>query len=235
MAAPRLALFGCAAALSLSGCVSVAGLQDWHYERAAKSRAQDAWVACYDRAERKALGDDFEDGYREGFVAAATGVDCRVPPVAPPQYWSAKYQCCEGQAQVQNWFRGYEAGLLAAESRGLPAFNTVPVSPHAPVINRTGCGTCYAADPCQPGGCPADGCQPSEGLPGASQPSLPFDGATPLELGPDVVPSELPPPLESVRTFAPKHAMIGPVDRGAMMISYRSDNAQPPAASSEQP
>lgn len=148
MTSTRTNLFACALLVALNGCVGVAGLQDWQYERANKARASRAFYDTYDCDQRAALGADFEEGYRAGYVTVSTGKDCRVPPVAPQKYWAAKYQCCEGQQAVQDWFRGFECGLTAAQACGHPAFNDVPTSACPPVLNKTACGTCYAADPC---------------------------------------------------------------------------------------
>jgi hypothetical protein len=134
--------------LLTSGCGSMASLQDWNYKFTNKARARSAWHECYDLTARAKHGADFEAGFMAGFVDSSTGLDCRVPPVPPPKYWATKYQSCEGQTCIQNWFRGYQAGLASAESHGYPAFHQVPVSAQAPVLNRTACGTCYAPGPC---------------------------------------------------------------------------------------
>lgn len=131
-----------------SGCGSMASLQDWNYKFTNKARASSAWHECYDHAQRSQRGHDFEAGFKAGFVDSATGSDCRVPPVPPPKYWATKYQSCEGQTCTQNWFRGYQAGIVSAESHGYPDFHQVPVSAQAPILNRTACGTCYAPSPC---------------------------------------------------------------------------------------
>jgi hypothetical protein len=131
-----------------SGCVSMAGLQDLHYSTSNKYRACEAWKCSFTKEQRKVCSEDFEQGFKQGYYDTAMGKDCRLPPVAPPQYWSARYQSCSGQCEVQDWFRGYQNGIAAAQSSGCSGFNEVPVSPGAPVINKTGCGTCYSPDPC---------------------------------------------------------------------------------------
>ncbi len=151
MATPRLALLACACIATFSGCVSVATLQDWQYKRDNKTRASEAWFDNHTQEQRSCLGCDYEDGFKAGFFDAATGRDCRVPAVPPPKYWAAKYQCCDGQVCVQNWFKGYQVGMTAAEKCGYPSFNDVPISVGAPVLNKTACGKCYAGDPCSCG------------------------------------------------------------------------------------
>ncbi len=144
----RLAPIVLAAAVT-SGCVSTSALQDWNYHRVQKSRAAIAWHEEYDRDCRGSLGHDFEAGFKAGFVDASMGKNCDLPAVPPPKYWSASYQSCEAQECVQAWFRGYQAGQTAADERGLSNFHQVPVSPNAPVLNKTACGTCYARDACE--------------------------------------------------------------------------------------
>jgi hypothetical protein len=130
------------------GCVSVAGLQDLHFSCANKHRANEAWKCNFSRDQRKACSEDFEHGFKQGYYDTAMGKDCRLPPVAPPQYWSARYQSCSGQCAVQDWFKGYQHGITAAQAGACPSFSEVPVSPGAPVLNKTGCGVCYSPDHC---------------------------------------------------------------------------------------
>lgn len=146
--APRFAIAAFLLSITLSGCATSAGFQDWQYKHVNKKRASQAWRDCHSHEQRKCLSCDYEDGFKAGFFDTATGKDCKLPPVPPPKYWSVKYQCCEGQKHVQDWFRGYQCGIVAAEGKGFPNFSDVPTSPQAPVVNRTACGTCYSPDAC---------------------------------------------------------------------------------------
>lgn len=139
--------------LSSVGCVSVAGLQDMQYCVTNKTRAQLAWWTSADTMQRRALGSDYAHGYKTGFYDAATGRGCKLPAVPPPCYWSTKYQCCEGQATIQEWYRGYQCGVAAAQGKGYPSFHDVPVGPCAPVVNETGCQGCSSPDYCNSGNC----------------------------------------------------------------------------------
>ncbi len=147
--APRIALLLGAVCLPLSGCVSMAGLQDCQYRHTQRKRAAASWRQCHTLEQRACLSSHYEAGYKAGFFDTATGRDCRVPPVAPPKYWAARYQCCEGRTCVEDWFRGYQCGIAAAQSKGYPPFHEVPVSVDAPTTNKTACGMCYACDPCE--------------------------------------------------------------------------------------
>ena len=161
--APIRIVMACSLLLAC-GCVALPIGQDARYRYVNRKRACQAWKQCYSTEKRRCLGKDFEDGFKTGYFDTATGLDCRVPPVAPSKYWTAKYQNCEGQAAVQSWFRGYQNGIVAAQACALDQFNTVPVSPQAPVLNQTACGQCFAADPCEDCGCgPVSvGCNPCQ-------------------------------------------------------------------------
>lgn len=139
----------CLAIISISGCTLCADKQDCHYFASARMDARSAWRNCYSHEKRKCLSAHFERGFKKGFSDTRSGKDCRLPPVAPPRYWSTRYQCCEGQACVQDWFRGYQQGIAVAESQGQKFFNEIPVSPNAPVLNKTACGMCQSVDPCE--------------------------------------------------------------------------------------
>lgn len=132
-----------------TGCNCIATKQDWHYKFTNWRRAAAAWDCCYSAEAQKCLSCDFESGFKAGFVDTSVGKDCRVPPVPPPKYWAAKYQCPSGQCAVQDWFRGYQQGIIASQSKGYPSFNQVPVAPTAPVLNKTACGMCQSCDPCE--------------------------------------------------------------------------------------
>lgn len=174
-----------------TGCIGAAGLQDWNYNRVNRSRAATCWKSSFDREKRNELGRDFELGFKSGYFDLATGRDCRVPPVAPPKYWSANYQTCDAQACVQAWFRGYQSGVTAAQKCGLDSFNSVPVSACAPTVNCSGDGACYSADECSSADgecCPEPGVQFSPG---------------------DYVPGHA---LESTLSSVEPSMMIGPID-----------------------
>lgn len=148
----RVCLLGAFCSL-FSGCVSVAGLQDMHFSMCNKYRASESWKCSFSSEQRRNLTCDFESGFKRGYYDTAMNKDCRIPPIAPPKYWAARYQSCEGQSAVQDWFRGYQHGIAAAQSGSCPATAEVPVSPGAPVLNKTGCGACYSPDCCRSGNC----------------------------------------------------------------------------------
>ncbi|MFO0940321.1 MAG: hypothetical protein U0930_06085 [Pirellulales bacterium] len=145
-----------------SGCVTVAGLQDMHFSCSNKLRASDAWRCSFTSEQRRSLSCDFESGFKKGYYDTAMNKDCRLPPIAPPKYWAAKYQTCEGQCAVQDWFRGYQHGIAVAQSGSCSQTAEIPISPGAPVLNKTGCGACYSPDCCKDANCNQCGQNSSE-------------------------------------------------------------------------
>ncbi len=164
-------LAGCSA----MGCTSFASMQDLHYSWTNKHRASSAWASNTTSAQRRELGGDYAKGFKQGFYDAATGRGCKTPAVPPPCYWSTKYQCCEGQECIQNWFCGYQCGVTAADGKGFPKFHDVPVGPCAPTINRSGCQGCYSPDYCECGACGSGQCSSGQCSDGV-HPDLPDNG-----------------------------------------------------------
>lgn len=146
MVAPRHLLLLACSTLGLSGCT--ASLQDLHYSVVNKTRAEYAWYSNTSLGDRWNHGSDYAHGYKMGYYDAATGKGCALPAVPPPCYWSTKYQCCEGQKHIQDWYRGYQCGVAAAQGSGYPYFHSVPVGPQAPIVNKDGCGACYGPTGC---------------------------------------------------------------------------------------
>lgn len=146
MVAPRKLFLMALSSLGLCGCA--ASWQDLHYAAVNKTRAEYSWYSNTSLSDRWNCGSDYAYGYKSGYYDKATGKACTLPPVPPPCYWSTKYQCCEGQKHIQDWYRGYQCGVAAAEGSGYPYFHDVPLGPQAPVINKDGCGACYAPTGC---------------------------------------------------------------------------------------
>ncbi len=146
MVAPRWYMLLAVTSLTFSGCA--AALQDFHYTVVNKTRAEYAWLKCTSMADRWNAGSDFAHGYKSGFYDASTGKGCVTPALPPPCYWSTKYQSCEGQQQIQCWYRGYQSGVAAAQGYGYPSFHSAPLGPEAPTLNQNGCGACYGPTGC---------------------------------------------------------------------------------------
>jgi hypothetical protein len=72
---------------------------------------------------------DFRDGFKQAYCDLACGGNGVTPAIPPPRYWNARYRTASGHARAQQWFEGYAAGTIQAESEGVKTFNTIPLSP----------------------------------------------------------------------------------------------------------
>jgi hypothetical protein len=92
-------------------------------------RARACARAQLDRYDIEPFSVDEQRGFKDGFVdfldAGGTG---RPPPLPPRRYWKKKFQTPEGQRAVQDWYRGFEHGAVAAQASGYRQLVTVPVS-----------------------------------------------------------------------------------------------------------
>jgi hypothetical protein len=70
----------------------------------------------------------FEAGFTQAYRDLAEGRLATVPPVPPSKYWTAYYRSCAGQADVADWFAGYEAGLNSGLQSGVSRFNRITAS-----------------------------------------------------------------------------------------------------------
>jgi hypothetical protein len=70
----------------------------------------------------------FGIGFRDGYVAVASGGNGCPPPLPPRWFWNWRYQTGEGQAQVAAWFAGYPHGARAADEEGAGLYQQIQVS-----------------------------------------------------------------------------------------------------------
>jgi hypothetical protein len=70
----------------------------------------------------------FGEGFRDGYIAVASGGNGCPPPVPPRKYWNWRYQTPEGQAQVAAWWEGYPYGAKAADEDGAGLYQQIQVS-----------------------------------------------------------------------------------------------------------
>lgn len=136
---------------------------------------------------------DYGKGFREGYRDVANGGN-GCPPSLPPQcYWSVCYQNPIGQAQVQEWFRGYVFGANAARLDGVADYNQIMTSQRlfgrcgpqgSPGdVHYTDHGSGWSTDGTQATPTPATGEPPP--VPGTEIPSEPyFPEESPTPSGP---------------------------------------------------
>ncbi len=111
------------AGLFLSGCAS---LEDYKYRAINWGRAAEAWKGAKACMPAECVNGDYAAGFKEGYFAVATGSGSCPPVVPPPRYFHARYQSTEGQWHVNQWYRGYQAGAIAAERDGRNIWSDVP-------------------------------------------------------------------------------------------------------------
>lgn len=70
----------------------------------------------------------FAAGFREAYRDLALGRLAQIPPVPPSKYWTAYYRSERGQADVDDWFAGYAAGLEWGQTSGVSRFHRVASS-----------------------------------------------------------------------------------------------------------
>ncbi|MDZ4848136.1 MAG: hypothetical protein SGI77_02495 [Pirellulaceae bacterium] len=107
----------------LAGCASI---EDYKYRSVNRSRAAQAWRQAKVCLPADCTTIDYANGFKDGYFAVATGGSCCPPVVPPPCYFHARYQSTEGQAKVNQWYQGYQAGTVAADRDGRSLWSTVP-------------------------------------------------------------------------------------------------------------
>lgn len=106
-----------------TGCAS---LEDFKYRSVNHARAAAAWREARACMPKECANPDFAFGFKEGYYAVATGSGSCPPIVPPPKYFHARYQSTEGQWHVNQWYRGYQSGTIAADRDGRALWAEVP-------------------------------------------------------------------------------------------------------------
>jgi hypothetical protein len=119
----RLLFLSISAVLLTSGCATI---EDFNYRNVNRARASHAWKSARACLPKQCVNCDYEDGFKEGYFAVATGSGSCPPVVPPPKYFHARYQSCEGQTHVNQWYQGYQAGTIAADRHGRSLWAEVP-------------------------------------------------------------------------------------------------------------
>lgn len=90
--------------------------------------ARQAWNSRKDQFIGEPQFHAFGEGFRDGYVAVASGGNGCPPPLPPRKFWNWRYQTGEGQAQVAAWFAGYPHGARAADEEGAGLYQQIQVS-----------------------------------------------------------------------------------------------------------
>lgn len=119
--------------ISSSGCVAV---QDYWYGTTKRCDASLAWHFGSTIPEKVNNRSDYKCGWKAGYTDVAMGKH-GCPPAVPPQcYWWPHYQTANGQAKIQDWYRGFQDGATAAETRGAGRWHYIHAAP-PPVMVAT--------------------------------------------------------------------------------------------------
>ena len=98
--------------------------------------AEKAWLDCksnYNDVEYKC---DFGSGFRDGYIAVASGGSTCQPPLPAQKYWHFEYQNPEGQERMLAWFNGYSYGALYAEQEGVSDWSRIVTAPTLPPYRK---------------------------------------------------------------------------------------------------
>ena len=116
--------------VALVGCAS--GLRDgWDdvaISRQNRRMAESAWETAEPIYAQLPYLDDFEDGFRAGYVAVAEGHSGDAPVLPDRKYWKAAYRNPEGHGRAHAWLDGYAHGAVAADHDGVAHWNRIPIA-----------------------------------------------------------------------------------------------------------
>jgi len=98
--------------------------------------AEMAWLSCksnYNDVECKC---DFGKGFKDGYIAVASGGSTCLPALPPERYWGFEYQNPEGQERQLAWFNGYSYGAIYAEQEGISDWSRIVTAPTLPPYRK---------------------------------------------------------------------------------------------------
>jgi hypothetical protein len=94
-------------------------------------------LSAYQCQNAGCYSDDFAWGFKCGFTDYLdNGGTGQPPPLPPRHYWKLKYQTPEGYRAIQEWFSGFQQGVVVAKASGFREQIVVPVMapPYAAII-----------------------------------------------------------------------------------------------------
>jgi hypothetical protein len=130
-------LIGLLAAAVAPGCTLIANgarnlcnepalaIEECRFKYKARSLAREAWGKHTDYESASA---DFRDGYVDGYADyLGAGRTTDPPPPPPKRYMEQTYQTPESLRAVEDYFAGFHAGAVDAQSSGQRGLMVVPV------------------------------------------------------------------------------------------------------------
>ena len=123
--------------VSFGGCLSVRDCIDTcAIDCRNRCYAERAWLRCRSTYNDVECRHDFGKGFRDGYVAVASGGSTCQPALPPRDYWRFPYQNPDGQERMLAWFNGYSYGALYAEQEGISDWSRVVTSPTLPSYRK---------------------------------------------------------------------------------------------------
>jgi hypothetical protein len=111
------------------------GMDDYISRCRNRHLAEEAWGHFQGALGDCQYSDDFADGFKTGFADYLYAGGNGDPPVVPPRvYWRPTYATPQGQAMMQDWFRGYRHGTAVAKESGYREADLVPASAVLPPV-----------------------------------------------------------------------------------------------------
>lgn len=111
----------------------VSRLDECKLDRRLRSEARAAWREVGQQYQVGGRCPEFEDGFQDGYIDYLQHGGVPRPPVVPPlKYRRSKYLSPEGQAQVKEYFQGFQYGAEVAAASGKREYLTVPLLLPAP-------------------------------------------------------------------------------------------------------
>jgi hypothetical protein len=101
---------------------------DEHVEKQLRKEARAAFAEVKRQYPHRFFGDDFQEGFIEGYSDYLNhGGKAELPAMPPLKYRRAKYLNPEGHAQIRDWFLGFKYGMDVAVATGCRPFYTFPI------------------------------------------------------------------------------------------------------------
>ncbi|MBI3861551.1 MAG: hypothetical protein HY290_06620 [Planctomycetia bacterium] len=122
---------------TFSGCISTKDCIDrCLVDCRNRCYAEMAWLSCKSNYCDVDYKCDFGKGFKDGYVAVASGGGLCQPALPPREYWGYEYQNPDGQERQLAWFNGYSYGALYAEQEGISDWSRVVTSPTLPPYRK---------------------------------------------------------------------------------------------------
>ncbi len=128
---PAVMLVACSGCITTKECIDQC-LIDCRNE----CFAEMAWLSCKSNYNDQEYKCDFGRGFKDGYIAVASGGNTCLPALPPEKYWHFEYQNPEGQERQLAWFNGYSYGAIYAEQEGISDWSRIVTAPTMPPYRK---------------------------------------------------------------------------------------------------